>query len=252
MALPFEVSGPDLLDGALLAVGSVVLVLSARYVWRASAVVRATELGAPADADAGTLARASGSVARSDGRSVVAPCSGVECVALRSQIEERRLTLPVPLPTYVTIRDEPAAVPFALRTAEGTVSVVEPVRTVTLARHEVARCAAEEDPPKRIAAFERETETIPVSTVWRDPPGPLSVPFRALSLGDRRYSERRAGVGDDVTVVGRVTAGAGIDPLVVSDRNPTETAFRMAKTALGGLAAGAAGVVLGAGLVVLA
>jgi hypothetical protein len=52
--------------------------------------------------------------------------------------------------------------------------------------------------------------------------------------------------GDEVTVVGRVTeTGDGIDPLVVSDRPPSKTIFRMAKTSLIGLSIGLFVVILG-------
>jgi len=58
--------------------------------------------------------------------------------------------------------------------------------------------------------------------------------------------------GDDVTVVGRVTErGDGVDPLVVSDRPPRQTFFRMAKTSLVGLCIGVFVVALGLALVLL-
>lgn len=79
-----------------------------------------------------------------------------------------------------------------------------------------------------------------------EPPAVVVPLFRALSIGTRRYSEQRATVGDDVTVVGRITnGGSGINPLVVSDRSPAGTVFRMATISIAGLLIGLVGLLLG-------
>lgn len=72
---------------------------------------------------------------------------------------------------------------------------------------------------------------------------------RALSLGTRRYTERRASPGDEATVVGRAD-GAGVDPVVVSDRPPGAALYRTVRTSLAGLAVGLGDVLLGALLLV--
>lgn len=246
MALPGGLSLSELFGGAMLLVGGIVLVVSARYVWRATAVFRATELDSLTNSDAGTLVRVAGSVSRSDDELLVAPFSGSNCVALRYQIEERRLSVLYLFPWYVTVHEAAGAVAFAVQTDADTVPIVEPARTVALTTHVVGTTDPGEEPPEQIRAFEQESSNVPLSTVWRDPPAIITPPFRIFSIGTRRYSEQRATVGDAVTVVGRVVSDrAGIDPLVVSDRSPAGTVFRMAKTSIAGLLIGLVGLLLG-------
>lgn len=246
MPLQIGLSATDLFGGGMLLVGGTVLVVSARHVWRATAVFRATTLADLERENAGTLVRVSGTVTRSDDDLLVAPFSAIECVALRYHIEERRLSFLYLLPWYVTVHEATGAGAFGVRTVEESVPVVAPAHTVTLANHVVATIGADAEPPERISNFERESGGVPSSTVWRDPPSIIRPLFRVLSIGTRRYSERRAALGDEVTVVGRVTGdGSGIDPLVVSDRSPSGTVFRMAKTSFAGLLIGLAGLLLG-------
>lgn len=251
MALHSGPTLPTLFGAAMVLVGGVVLLVSARYVWRATAVYRAAPVDSIRGVDPGSLVRASGTAERGDDGVVVAPFSGTDCVALRYAVEERRPSVVV-LPWFVTVHTATGAVGFDVRTDAGTVPVVEPVRTVALSTDRVAAVDPGEELPETIRSFVAGHGDIPVTTVWhRRPPlvGPL---FRALSLGRRRYLEQRAAVGDEITVVGRVAAdGAGVDPLVVSDRSPTGTVLGMARTTLGGVAAGVCGVVLGVALLVV-
>lgn len=251
MALPGGLTVTELFGGAMLLGGGLVLAVSARYVWRATAVVRATDLDNLGNTDDGTLARVTGDVAQSDGDVLAAPFSGTDCVALRYQIEERRLSVLYLFPWYVTVHEATGAVPFDLETETGTVAVVEPARTVALATDVVATTGFDEESPTRIREFEQESANVPLSTVWRDPPAIIRPLFRVFSLGTRRYSEQRAAVGDELTVVGRVTnAGSDIDPVVVADRSPAGTVFRIAKTSIGGLLIGLVGLLLGAFLLI--
>lgn len=250
MALPTELTVAGLFGGAMLIIGSFVLVVSARYIWRATAVVRATDREYLDTSDAGTLTRISGDVTQHNGESLVAPFSGTDCVALRYQIEERRLSVLYLFPWYVTVHEATDAVAFAIQTEAGTVPVVEPARTVALSTEIVATTGSATELPERIHQFEQETDNVRPSTVWRDPPSVIRPLFSVLSIGTRRYSEQRAAVSDELTVVGRVTdGGSGIDPLVVSDCSPAGTVFRMAKTSLGGLLIGVGGLLLGVFLV---
>jgi len=251
MALPGGLTIAELFGGAMLLVGGLVLLVSGRYVWRATAVVRATAREKIADSDAGTLVRISGDVTQNGDNLLVAPFSGTDCVALRYQIEERRLSFLYLLPWYVTVHEATGAVAFDVQTEAGTVPVVEPTRTVALSTDVVATTGSATESPERIQQFEQESDNVPPSTVWRDPPSVVRPLFSVLSIGTRRYSEQRAAVGDELTVVGRVTNdGLGIDPLVVSDRSPVGTVFRMAKTSLGGLLIGVVGLLLGVFLLI--
>lgn len=253
MALPGELSITMLFGGAMLLIGGLVLLMSGRYVWQATAVLRATKYETLDGVAPDSLVRVAGEITAGEEGVLVAQFSGVECVALRYWIEERRLSFLYLLPWYVTIHEATAAVPFTVRTETETVAVVEPVKTVALASHVVETTPATGEPTERIATFEREHETIPASTGWQHPPALLAPLARALSLGTRRYSEQRAAVGADVTVVGRVTTDrSGLDPLVVSDSPPTATIGRMAKTSLAGVLIGIAGLLLGYFLLAIA
>jgi len=236
MALPFGLSGTQLFGLALGAVGVLVLAVSARYVWRATAVLRASDVDTIDTLDPGTLVRVSGTI-QSIENPITAPFSGTDCAALRYAVEERRLS-PYLLPWFVTIHERTVARPFTLRTATSSIAIAEPARTVTLDRAVVATIPSDADLPEGVARFHRSVSAAPGRTIWRDPPGFLAGLTKALSFGTRRYLEQRAGESDTVTVVGRVTA-AGVDPIVVSDRSPTGTLVRMAKTSLAGLLIGA-------------
>ncbi|WP_435130054.1 hypothetical protein [Halobaculum sp. D14] len=250
MALPDGLSVTTFFGGAMLLVGGIVLLVSARYIWRATAILRATDRETLDGVSPNALVRVAGTVAASDDDDdddvLVAPFSGVDCVALRYQIEERRLSFLYLFPWYVTVHEATAAVPFTVLTESGSVSVDEPVRTVALSSHVVETTRATAEPTERITTFERDHEAIPASTRWQHSPGFLAPLARALSLGTRRYSEQRAAVGADVTVVGHITPdGAGLDPIVVSDGSPIATVGRMAKTSIAGVLIGVIGLLLG-------
>lgn len=243
MALPFSV---DVLFGvAMLVIGGVVLAFSLRYVWRATAVYRAVEVSAVGEVDAGALVRVSGAAEQATADVLVAPFSGLACLALGYEVEERRVS-PFLLPWFVTLHEATGADAFRVRTPTASVDVVSPTRTVTLAKTVVATVLRGDEPPERVARFEQVTDAVPESTVWRDPPVALEPLLDLLSIGARRYTEQRVTPGDDVTVVGRVTKdGDGIDPLVISDRPLVATLYRMARTSFVGLLSGVAGVLLG-------
>ena len=240
-------SSADVFGAAMLVVGAVVILVSARYVWRASAVVRASAVGSPAGAAPGSPVRLSGTAEPGDEGLIDAPFTGRESLVLRYAVEERRLS-PYFLPWYVTIHERAGSVPFRLRTAESVVDVTEPTRTVTLVKDRVTTVHPDETPPERVGRFERASDALPGTTLWHARPPGLGVLMAALSLGTRRYTEERATPGDEVTVVGRVTDAGGVDPLVVSDRSPAGTLRRMAGTSLVGLAIGAFAVALGVAL----
>ena len=238
-------SGTDLFGVGMLAVGIVVLLASARYVWRASAVSRAAAVSTLDRVDPRSLVRISGTAESGDADTLTAPFSGRDSLVLRYAVEERRLS-PYLLPWFVTVHERAGSVPFRLRTPAAVVDVIEPARTVTLETDRVAAVGVGEAPPARIGRFEHHTDALPSTTIWHARPFGLGAIMGALSLGARRYTEARALPGDDVTVVGRVTDAGGVDPLVVSDRSPTATLRRMAGTSLIGLAIGAFAAVLGA------
>ncbi|WP_435117532.1 hypothetical protein [Halolamina sp. C58] len=242
-------SGSDLFAVAMLLAGAVVLLASARYVWRASAVVRADAADSLAGIDSGSLVRLSGTAEPgADEELLTAPFSGTDSLALRYAVEERRLS-PYLLPWFVTIHERAGSVPFRLRTPAAVVDVTEPTRTVTLDTERVATVRPDETPPERVERFEQRTDALPSTTFWHARPPGLGPVVNALSLGTRRYTEQRASPGDEVTVVGRVSEG-GVDPLVVSDRSPAGTLRRMAGISLVGLAIGAFVVALGLVLLV--
>ncbi|MFB6195279.1 MAG: hypothetical protein ABEI80_03845 [Haloplanus sp.] len=241
MALP---SLSTTFGAAMLVVGLLVVAVSARHVWRTSAVLRADATERIEGVADGTLVRVSGTVEAAD--TVTAPFSGAACVALRTVVEERRPGALL-LPTYVTIHEPTESVPFDVRTPHAAVSVAAPFRTVALASTVVATVGPGDDPPPRIDAYERRADDLPRETVFRSPPAILAPITRALSLGTRRYSERRASPGDAVTVVGRVEGGR-VDPLVVSDAAPRRTLVRLSKTSLAGLLVGGFGLLLGVAL----
>lgn len=246
MVVPGQLSISELFGGAMVLGGGIVLVVGTRYVWRATAVFRATEVADLTDVDADTLVRVAGSLSASDDELLVAPFSGTDCVVLRQRIEERRLSLSYILPWYVTVYEATGAVSFDVETHVDTIPIVEPARTVALTTTVVETVGPGERSPERIREFERANDEVPPSTVWREPPAIVAPLFRVLSIGTRRYSEQRAAIGDEMTIVGRIpTDASGIDPLVVADRSPFGTVFRMAKTSIVGLCIGLVGVLLG-------
>lgn len=249
MVLDF--TGDVLFGLVFLAIGTVVLAFSGRYVWRASSIVRAESASTLRGMSPGTSVRISGTAHRDDGDPVNAPFSGNDCLALRYAVEERRPSLYL-LPWFVTIHEMVGSSAFVLRTPEAAISIVEPTRTVALDRRTVATVPPDEEPPERITRFERSTSAVPVTTWWRTPPSPLRPIATRLSLGTRRYTEQCLAPGDDVTVTGHVTEmGDGVDPLVVSDRSPGQTLVRMVRTSLAGLSIGTFAVALGIVLLVL-
>lgn len=134
---------------------------------------------------------------------------------------------------------------FRLHTSSADISIVEPTRTVTLELTVVATTPPNEEPPERIARYERTTAAVPSTPYWRSPPSFRRPITGLLSVGIRRYTERRMVPGDDVTVVGHVTeTGDGISLLVVSNRSVGQTGLRMAKTLFVGVAVGVVAVVL--------
>lgn len=248
MALPARSALPPLLGVAMLLLGAVVCLVSGRHVWRTTSVVRAETVDRLDGVADGTLVRVSGPVADTE-RTLTAPFSGVDCVACRTVVEERRPGAFL-LPTYVTIHDPARSTAFDVRTPHTLIPVADPVRTVSLESTVVATVSPRDEPPDRIARYERETADLPRETVWTTPPAPLAPLGRALSLGTRRYSERRVSPGDDVTVAGRVRDGR-LDPLVVSVGTPRGTLARLSTTSLAGLLIGAFAIALGVALLVV-
>ena len=204
------------LFAALLAIGGVViLAFSGRYVRRATSIYRADPVSTLEGSSRGVLVRVSGMTGDGNADLLNAPFSGTGCLALRYAIEERRPS-PSLLPWFVTIHELAGSDAFRVRTPEATVDVTEPARTVTLEQRVVATVPPGDEPPERIARFERTTGAVPVTTHWRSPPPILRPITTRLSLGTRWYTEQRATPGDDVTVVGRITeTDNGVDPLVV-------------------------------------
>ena len=244
-ALP-AVAVDDAFGGGMVLLGAVVLLVSARYVWRATAVIRSTPVVRTSDAGLGALVRVSGDLEAND--VYRAPFSHDPSLVLRYEVEEKRLS-PLVLPWFVTLFSRVAAGRFRVDTGSDEVAVAEPARTVTLETETVATVGQGESPPDRVGSFERETADLPVSTVWRSPPPGLRTLFGALSLGTRRYREARAGPGDEVTVVGRLVETDGesaVDPLVVSDCPAGRTLVRMAGTSLAGVAVGLVALAVGA------
>jgi len=237
---------PALFGAVMLLIGVFVCLVSGRHVWRTAALFRADTVDRLGGDDDGRLVRVTGTV-EAAGSTLTAPFSGVDCVALRSVVEERRSGAYL-LPTYVTIHESARSTAFEVRTPHATLSIADPARTVALDATTVETVALGDDPPDRIARYERDHD-VPVSRVSL--PRPLEAIARAGTFGTRRYREQRASPGDDVTVVGRVDGGR-LDPLVVSTATPLGTLRRLSTTSLAGLLIGVGAIVLGAGLLVVA
>jgi hypothetical protein len=247
MVLPALPALPALFGVAMLLLGAFVCLVSARHLWRTAALVRADPVDRIDGVADGTLVRVSGTVDAE--RTLTAPFSGVDCVACRAVVAERRPGA-LFLPTDVTIHEPTRSTAFAVRTPHARVSVADPVRTVALDSTVVATVGPDDDPPARIDRYERETDGVRRETFWTAPPAPLAPVARALSLGRRRYVERRASPGDGVTVAGRVDDGR-LDPLVVSAGSAAGARRRLSKTSLAGLLIGAFAVALGAAALLL-
>lgn len=243
-----DFSSAQLFGVAMLIVGTVVLLVSARYVWRAAGVYRARSVAKLAGTSPGTLVRVVGTAREAEAGTMTTPFTGRESLALRYVVEERRLSLYL-LPWFVSIHEQAGANPFRLRTAEAVVAIVEPTRTVTLSKDIVATVGVDETPPARIERFERNSTRLPGPTIWQTPPSLLRPVVDLLSLGTRRYSEECVRPDDEVTAVGRVTEDGHLDPVVLSDRSRSETLRRMSSTSLTGLAVG--GFAVGIGMLLI-
>jgi hypothetical protein len=249
VALPDWLQLSTLFGIMMLLVGGVALGASARYIWRGATVYRARIVDRLDGVPTGTLVRVEGTVEADETGTLTAPFSGAACVAIQATVEERRLS-PVVLPWDVALHEPTGAQPFRVRTESGTIAISEPTQTVTLERTQVATVGRGEAPPERIRAYEAESSAL-APTVWRDPPSALTGVVDLLGLGRRTYSEQRVGAGDRVTVVGRVTPD-GLRPLVVSDRTPRDTLWRMSGTSVAGIAIGLVGIALGTALLIAA
>lgn len=238
----------QLLGGAFLLGGGIVLLFSGRYVWRGMQARRAKPAETLDPASAGALVRLSGTVEEATGDTFTAPFSGRDAVVLRYAVEERRLS-PYLLPWFVTIHERSGSKPFQLRTEATVVAIDAPVRTVVLETDPVATVLPGEDPPDRLTRLEKGESAFDDRTIWRYPPRLLRPVLRRLGLGARRYTEQRAGTGDRITVVGRVDAARGlVQPLVIGDGSPRQLFFRMAGTAIAGLGIGVGLFLLGLAL----
>jgi len=240
--MPIDVPASSVFGLVMLAIGLLITLVSLRYVWRSSALLRATTVSRIDDAE-GSLVRLTGTV-EADGDLIEAPFSGVDCVTLRASVEERRLGSFL-FPTDVTIHDPSRSRPFVLRTPHAPVPVDAPTRTVVLDPTVVATVGPADAPPDRIARYERRTDGLASDSGYRSPPAALAPLARALSLGRRRYAEHRLSPGETVTVVGRVADGR-VDPLVAVDGSPGRALFRLSKTSVAGLLVGLFAVALGA------
>jgi hypothetical protein len=241
MALP-ALPALTLFGVVMLLLGAFVCLVSVRHLWRTAALAYADHVDRTDGVADGTLVRVSGAVDAE--RTLTAPFSGVDCVAYRAVVEECRPGSFL-LPTDVTIHEPTRSAAFGVRTPRARVSVADPIHTVALDSTVVATVDADADPPERIARYERETDDLGRETVWTAPPAPLAPVARALSLGRRRYAERRVSPGDDVTVAGRVDDGR-LDPLVVSAGSAGDALRRLSTTSLAGLLIGAVAIALGA------
>lgn len=245
MAL-LDLTGTQLFGLGFAALGLLIVGLTGRYVWRATGIWRATAIDSLAEASPGALVRLQGTVHRGSDEYLRAPFSGTECQVVRYQLDERHLSPLFGLPWEVTLHETAGSVPFRVRTMADDVDVLAPARSVLLERRTIATIPAHQGPPDRIRRFEHDHDLRAGASRWRNSPEFLRPLADALSLGTRRYLEQRAGTGDDVTVVGRVTdRGDGVDPVLVSDRSPLATALGMARPSLVGFVVGVGSVAFG-------
>ncbi|WP_143105194.1 hypothetical protein [Halogeometricum rufum] len=225
----------------MLLVGSVVAGVSALHARRSASVLFADETtGAPGD-----TVRIEGTVA-ADGDTVVAPFTGRDCVAVEFDEEERRLGTAY-LPEWIRVDGGRRLTSFTLVTDAGDEVAVDGDAVVSLDASSSRRVGADETPPDPIADYRRGREG--TAAAYRSDVPALA---RQFGLGDRRYLERRLDVGDEVTVVGRLTSDPGrIEPTVVSDASPLRTATRLGRQSVVGGAIGAFSVTLGLALLLL-
>jgi hypothetical protein len=249
-------SAAGLFGVVLLALGAVVALVSLWYVWRASRAVRAPSLASLDTRSVGDRVVVEGTAHPGADDPLVSPLRGRECLAVRATVEERRLQLlPVPLPTWVQLARTSVAGRFRVRTPTADLPVVDPTASLVLASEPVARVAPGEPADEAPTAFERHHD-VPARTRWHGRPPVVGPPARALSLGHRRYTEGTLEPGAEVFVAGRLVEretecgdAFGVVPEVVSTLSPASTLRHVVGTALVGLAAGAAAVLLGVVLV---
>lgn len=251
-------SGSGLFGGVLLALGAVVTVASLWYVWRASRAVRAPSLASLDTPSAGDRVVVEGTARPGADDPLDSPLRGRECLAVRATVEERRLQLlPVPFPTWVQLARTSVAGRFRVRTPTAGLPVVDPTASLVLGVEPVARVAPSAPVDDALTAFERQHD-VPARTRWHGRPPLAESLARVLSLGHRRYTEGTLEPGAEVFVAGRLveckTKRAeefGVVPEVVSTRSSMETVRYVVGTALVGLAAGAAALLLGVVLVLV-
>lgn len=243
-------SGPALFGAAILVLGVVVALASLWYAWHATRALRAPSLASLETASAGDRVTVEGTAHSGPDAPLVSPFRDRECLAVQATVEERRLGLPVPLPTWVQLARTSVAQPFRVRTPTTDCPVVAPTSSLVCSTETVTEVAPGETPDGAVEAFERQHD-VPSRTFWHGRPPVVGAVARALSLGHRRYREGTLEPGADVLVAGRLVeteadGGLGIDPDLVSTRSPAATLARVARTSLVGLAAGALGVLVGA------
>lgn len=271
-----ESVGPDLFATLFLVLAGVVILVSIRHIWRASAVYRADGSQSLPSSSSGDLVRLRGTAEVRDGlqsngreahssttKTLKAPFTGSDALVLRYTVEERTLGGWVPLPQFVTLHETAGAKPFLLRTETEHVAVGGDPSTVVADSRVVETVSPAETPSERVQRFEDRVDT--PGSHWRDPPVIFRPIARLLSLGTRRYAEERVGTGDRVTVVGRVVESTGlptgpddtgdrtrspgdsrsIDPLVVSTLSPWRTFVRMTRASTVGLLIGSLCALLG-------
>lgn len=227
----------------MLLLAAVAVAVSLRHATRGVRLVTADALTSASEP--GDFVRTSGAVVTTDER-LTAPFTGTDCVAVRFDVEERRVGSHY-LPTWERIDGGRASTGFEVRDDGRCVTVGDDPSTVSLDRSSAVTVTREEDPPARVRDYLRSSEDAATTdTVRRTAEVPRATPPEPieglLSFGDRRYRERRLDPGDDVTVFGRVTGATDpdrhLDPVVVSDASPGETAFRVARRSTAGLAIG--------------
>lgn len=239
----------DVFALAMLGLGAVVLLTSLRYAWAAGRIVRAPSFDSIANPTAGIRVTAEGTARTGADGPLASPLRDRDALAVEATAEERRLgLLALPLPTWVQLARTSVTESFRVRTPTADLALVEPTSSVVLGSETVTVSAPGDDRSESVAAFERR-HGVPERTIWQRRPPVLGAVARALSLGSRRYREGTLEPGEDVFVAGRLVEtgdGFGLAPRVVSDRSPAATLWDAAQTALVGSAAGAAGLLVGA------
>lgn len=226
--------------GGLLLLAAVALAFSLRHATRGARLAAADPYTSASEP--GDFVRASGAVVTTDER-LRAPFTGRNCVAVRFDVEERRVGSYY-LPSWERIGGGTANTGFEVRADGRRITVGDDPSTVSLGRSASVTVPRDEDPPAEIREYLGAADGVATDAV--NPPKPLAGPF---SFGDRRYRERRLDPGDHVTVFGRIAGATDpdrrLDPVVVSDASPAETAFRIARQSTAGLAIGAVSGLVG-------